>query len=174
MKKAIVLILFIAGLIGTYFILVINPCLKSAKNTKQSFEMVFYPNSNQEELLAFAKIFKENYPDVIIEKIITEEKFIDTLIDTNNLSSDQIEKIKQELVKKSLLRASIMIKGSVSDLGTLDDFNSFVSQELKKYGSLKLKGYTGTVPENLLTSNDKSFSFCVSPKLILKVFTNPF
>ncbi len=174
MKKVIMIsfIIIFVLIAVDYYKMIISPCLNLAQNTKQSFQVVFYSGASETDLGGFTRDFKNQYKDSIVEKVVTDQQYIDNILKTANLKdTKKIDEIKADLFKKGLVLSNVDIKASVSDLGKLDDFKNFLNDEFNKFKTLRFKQFTGYTPEQFLAPEVSAFSYCISPSLILKAFS---
>jgi len=173
MKKIIIVGILLA-LIGMDYIFVINPCINQQTNGKSSFSINFANGANSQDLNNFVNAFKQAYPNISIDKIMTEEDSINEAAYYNNIRPDQMESYKQLLIDRKDIGSSIRVKASSNDLKPIDVFLKFVSQESKKYSSFRFTQYSGSSPENITSISSMAYSYCISPRLTINYVSHLF
>jgi hypothetical protein len=166
MKKIIIIgvLLILAGL---DYVFVINPCISQNTNGKSSFSINFANGANNQDLNNFANAFKQAYPNIIVDKIMTEEDSISEAAYYNNIHPDQMSSYRQLLIDRKDIGSSIRVRASSNDLKPIDKFLKFIPQEVRKYSSLKFAQYSGSSPENIASISSMSYTYCMSPNMAI-------
>lgn len=131
-----------------------DTCMSYAKNAQINFDIVFSHGSDFQQVRKFADDFKTKYPRAIIERVSSETDYLNNAVVMNQHSiytESQMTDYKKMISAQA--NSAISIKVPVVDLGTKENFDSFIYTTLKKYQSIIFQQYAGSSPEDSLDLN---------------------
>lgn len=170
MKKIKIVFLIIITLVLVFYIFNTTKCLNGHFNIKHEFSIHFEKGSSESELLSFIEGFKEKYGDTKVVEFVTDQQSLEQKKKTYK----EMYPGKPEFLEglDDFATATITVKVSISDLGSLEEFNNFISNSINKYPTIKIRQYSGSVPDNILDSDSKKdvVMWCLIPapiKLLL-------
>ena len=172
-KISFIMITFLVLLL--YIFDVVNS-LKRVSESKVEFSIHFEKGSSESDLDSFVKDFKEKYKDVEIVEYKTDEENIEEAIKRNKVKESEKDKYTKDV--EDYVTAEIkVLTPVVGSMGSLKEFNIFMSKTLSMYNTLALRQYSGSVPENFLKPGGKIqtilWSFIPTPVKAL-IFMNAF
>lgn len=146
-----------------------SSCIWIRGDAKGSLILLFEKGVLPEELIGLTNDLKKTYPDLIVEKSLTEEGAFNEAVAVHNIKPENIEQYKKTLTSPydSLPRAEIDIKASPKSLGSEETFRNFLLSESNKYKSLIITTNSGSGGDRIarfFEDSNYDKKLCISPK----------
>jgi hypothetical protein len=128
-----------------------STCMSYAKNIPTGFDIVFKHGSDIDEVRSFEADFQARYPRAKLT-VSTEQDYLNNALAYNGGSiktASDMATYKAGIVAQATPEISVTVP--IHDLGSLQDFSSFISATLQKYPKIGFVQYAGSSPEDTLS-----------------------